>query len=107
MADYLVIIAVDTYGNFSISPSALHVNPTTNDRVGFQCTSPFVVQFQEGTPLANMIMQGMPGNSPPYIYSTPLINVNDEAQGNYHYAVAVFDGTYVRIDAGCPVVVAN
>ena len=108
MADYTITITIDGNGNFTHSPSLLRV--TKNDRVFWQCQYAFAIMFDEGTPLDNMMMQAQTGlstGSNSYPFSTPLINVNNDAVGNFHYAVALWDGSHVWVDAGCPVIVAN
>jgi hypothetical protein len=112
MADYVISISVDSNGNFTHSPSALHVQ--SGDRVAWVSANPFVIQFQDGNPLdGNITMQAasqpIASDGTTYPYSISLKNVDGAASGNFHYSVAVYDtGTQlVRIDGGCPVIVAN
>jgi len=98
--NFLIDISVDPHGNFHYSQALLHVR--MGDNVSWKCTSGFFsLQFSGGSP-----MNGMETFAPPSANS-PLMTVTTSASGMFKYAVAVFDGTRVHLDAACPVLVAN
>jgi len=115
MADHIITISIDSNGDFTHSPSALHA--ASGDYVYWQCTYPFAVQFQDETPLDNTSgsavsipsVTGMNSTGVSLTYSTPPLAVDEESLGNFHYAVAVWntDTSQVLIDAGCPVIICN
>ena len=98
--NHLIRIEFDTQGNFTYTPSLLRVAAT--DPVQWHClTAPFTIMFKNTT----RFVDGMEAYAPPSVPSSPLIVAN--VKGQYHYAVAVFDGARVLLDAGCPGLVAN
>ena len=108
MTNHTITIAVDSSGNFTYTPAALHV--ATGDGICWQCASNFVIMFKEGSPIGNMMAQGQGqsvSSTYTYAFVTSMGSVNSAASGHYHYSVAVWDGTYVWIDAGCPVIIAD
>lgn len=107
--DHPITISIDVNGNLTVSPSALHVASGT-DNVYYQCEYTFAIEFNDDTPLDNMSMQaqrGLTTGSNSYPYSTPLIPIDSDARGHYHYAVAIWDGTNLWMDSGCPDIICN
>jgi hypothetical protein len=115
MANHIITITIDSNGDFTHSPSALHA--PAGDYVYWQCKYPFAIQFQVETPLDNYSgsavsipsVTGMTSTDVYLPYSTTPLAVDGEANGNFHYAVAVWntDTSQVLIDAGCPVIICN
>jgi plastocyanin len=98
--NHTVQIEVDPRGSMTYTPSMLRV--AANDTVQWLCPSgSFAVMFKETSPFK----EGMDAFSCKGEASRPLIV--DHVKGQFHYAVAVFDGSRVHIEAGCPVLVAN
>ena len=101
MANHVIDISVNNLtGDFYYSPSTVRVPDPGLDTVQWQCSVPFALMFREGTPIDHMEIYG--GGGP-----TPMFTVVGSAKGHYHYAVAVFDGTRVFIDSGCPDIIVN
>jgi|HubBroStandDraft_1064217.scaffolds.fasta_scaffold37907_3 plastocyanin len=102
---YQIAVTVDNNGNFTYSPSTLHVQP--GDTVEWQCPTPFTIMFKDdGTPIGNMTLYGQasgPG------YATSPATVCAGASGHFHYAVAVWSpaNNKVQLDSGCPDLICN
>jgi hypothetical protein len=99
MASYLINITVGGGGNFTYSPSTLRAQIT--DKIYWKCPKDFALMFLDGTPIEMMETHGKAG------IATPKYQVSPDAKGHYHYAVAVWNGTRVFIDSGCPDIVIN
>jgi hypothetical protein len=98
--NHMIRIEFDPKGNFTYVPSLLRVEAT--DTVQWRClTAPFTIMFKNTTPF----VEGMEAYAQAGVPSTPLTVA--DVKGHFHYAVAVFDGTRVLLDAGCPGLVAN
>jgi len=106
MIHYTVNIAVDppglvpqggSVGNFIYTPALLRVE--AGDQVTWTCSSAFVLVFKEGTPLDQVQLVGCAcqGTSG---FSTGIHTVQ-QVRGQFHYAVAVWDGQRVLMDAAC------
>jgi plastocyanin len=107
---YTITIALDppglvptggSTGNFVYTPALLNV--LTGDSITWQCNSQFSVAFKEQTPIGEMQAMGCAAGSG---YSAGPYTV-EAAQGSFHYTVAVWNGTQVYMDAGCPRVSVN
>jgi hypothetical protein len=107
---YTVRIAIDppgdvppggSVGNFAYSLSLVNVN--ANDQITWTCDYPFAVSFKEGTPIDQMEVFGSPQGKR---FSTHSYKVR-AVRGHFHYAVAVWNGSRVFIDASCPHVRVN
>jgi plastocyanin len=111
--NYTVTIAVDpdslwpsgkpagaSCGNFVYSPALIRVS--AGDTITWTCNHPFALTFKEGTPVDEVQLTGT-GSGP---YSTGARTVAD-VKGQYHYAVAVWDGSQVHLDASCAVASVN
>lgn len=105
--NYIVTIAVDppdlwpsgtpegaSCGNFVYSPALVRVSP--GDTITWTCNHHFALTFKEGTPVDEVELTGT-GSGP---YSTGPRTVRD-VKGQFHYAVAVWDGSRVHLDAAC------
>jgi len=84
-------------GNFVFEPSLLRVR--ANDVITWKCTHPFALTFKEGTPVDDMELFGDSGSSGPHT----VLNV----KGNFHYAVAVWTGSRIFMDASCASISVN
>jgi plastocyanin len=91
-------------GNFSYSAATLHVQ--SGDTVTWQCQNPFSVMFKEDTPIGQVTLHGEMVSGQ-YVTPANLGEVRADASGHYHYGVAVYDGSAVQLDIGCPDLVAN
>jgi len=124
MTSYTINIAVDppglvysgtpSTGNFVYTPALLHVE--TGDQVTWSCLTPFALVFKEGTPINQVQVAGnVPvwetGNPIPIGYATATYPIRNDAKGQFHYAVAVYQGSVgfgsVFMDAGCADVSVN
>ena len=113
--DHLITISLDANGDFTHSPSAVHA--LSGENVYWGSIYPFTIQFQDESPLVAPVSSSVTISSETGLTAeglgtalpcgTPPAPVDDEAKGNYHYAVALWDGYKVRIDAGCPVIICN
>jgi len=99
--EHIIRIDVDDCGNMTYTPSMLRV--AAGDTVQWRCPlGPFAIMFKETSPFK----EGMDAfardagtlSSPRYVADT---------KGQFHYAVAVYDGSRVHMDAGCPMILAN
>jgi plastocyanin len=100
MNKYIIEIHVDEDGNMTYKPSMQRV--TADDTVQWVCPeASFTVMFKEKSPFR----EGMDTHSCAGKLSDPL--TVDRVKGQFHYAVAVFNGSRVFMDAGCPVLLAN
>jgi plastocyanin len=100
MAAYTIKIKVNSKGNMTYDPSMLRV--AAGDTVQWRCPKgSFAVMFKEKSPFTH----GMDTRASAGKLSPPL--TVDKVKGHYHYAVAIFNGTDVFMDAGCPVLLAN
>ncbi len=84
-------------GNFVYKPGLLRVS--AGDTIEWKCSMPFALTFKEGTPVDQVELDG--GGC------TTGAHPVGEVKGQFHYAVAVWDGTCVHIDASCAVVSVN
>ena len=100
MTPHTIQIDVDACGNMTYTPSMLRVAP--GDTVQWICPlGPFAIMLKEASPFT----KGMDAFACAGTRSNPL--TVDNIKGQFHYAVAVYDGTRVHIDAGCPMILAN
>jgi hypothetical protein len=86
-------------GNFRYSHALLRVK--LNDTITWTFnggSSNFALEFKEGSPIGQILVNGATGGGP-FTVSVP--------KGNFHYSVAVWDGTNVHIDSGCPRISVN
>jgi len=111
MIEYTITIAIDpagivpqggSTGNFVYTPALLRVQP--GDRIKWQSAVPFVVTFKGRTPVESMEVVGKAMSAD---FASDFACVQENARGNYHYAVAVFDGSRVFMDADCPHISVN
>jgi len=112
MANHQIEIGISTpdqKGNvdFFIVPSLKRVY--REDTITWTCTSgPFAVLFHDRTPCDQMdARSGSSPNTASTWTSNTLTVRDDTAGGHYHYSVAVFNGSYVYLDAGCPDLIVN
>jgi len=99
--NHIIGIDIDGRGSMAVTPSMLRVD--AGDTVQWCCPSgPFTIMLKEGTPF----IKGMDAFSCQGTPSSPL-TVAQNVKGTYHYAVAVYDGSRLYMDAGCPMLLAN
>ena len=110
MISYTIQITVDppgaapsggSTGNFVYAPALLRVE--RDDTVTWTCASPFAVSFKERTPIDHVEVFGHETRGG---FSAGPFIIHGE-RGRYHYAVAVWNGTRVFIDAACPQISVN
>jgi plastocyanin len=98
--NHTIQIEVDTRGSMTYTPSMLRV--AAGDTVQWCSPSgPFAIMLKDTSPFT----EGMDAYSCAGTPSEPLTVAN--VKGQFHYAVAVFDGSRVHLEAGCPVLVVN
>jgi plastocyanin len=110
MINYTITIAVDpddvipeggTTGNFVYTPALLRV--TSGDTITWKSDHPFVLTFKAGTPVDDIELVGSHEDDN---YTTGAQTVLGD-KGHYHYAVALWNGSRVFIDAACPHISVN
>jgi plastocyanin len=98
--NHTIQIDVDPRGSMTYTPSMLRV--AAGDTVQWCSPSgPFAIILKDTSPFT----EGMDAYSCAGTPSGPLTVA--DAKGQFHYAVAVFDGTRIHMDAGCPMILAN
>jgi plastocyanin len=100
--DHTIQIEVfDGRGSMTYTPSMLRVAP--DDTVTWCCPSGhFAIMFKDGSPFT----EGMDAFSSRETPSSPK-RVAKGIKGQFHYAVAIFDGSRIFMDAGCPMILVN
>jgi hypothetical protein len=110
MINYIVNIAVDppgvipsggSVGNFVYTPALLRVLP--GDTIQWTCDHPFVLSFKGSTPVDQVECVGLPDGLTWATDQYPVSHV----RGQYHYAVALWDGVRLFLDADCGGVSVN
>lgn len=97
---HTISISLDpSTGSFTYSPST--VRATATDTIQWQSAMPFALMFLDQTPIGQMEVCGPPP------LGFPPFQIDGQAEGHYHYAVAVWDGARVHIDSGCPDIIIN
>ena len=100
MKKHTIRIDVEDCGHMTYTPSMLRVE--AGDTVQWICPlGPFAVMLKEKTPFK----EGMGAHACGGTLSNPMCVA--DIKGEFHYAVAVYDGSRVHMDAGCPMILAN
>ena len=98
--NHTIQIHVDARGSMTYAPSMLRVK--AGDTVQWCSPSgPFAIILKDASPF----IDGMDAYSCAGRPSEPLTVA--DVKGQFHYAVAVFDGVRIHLEAGCPVLVVN
>jgi hypothetical protein len=84
-------------GNFVFRPALLRVR--ANDTITWKCAHPFTIYFKGTTPVDDMEIFGDTGSTLP-------AKVQD-VKGHFHYAVAVWTGARIFMDASCAGISVN
>jgi hypothetical protein len=97
---HIIRIEVDTTGNFTYLPALQRVQ--FGDTVSWVCPlHPFAILFRTRSPF----VEGMEASANAGIPSNPLTVAN--VKGQYHYAIAVYNGSRVFMDSDCAGLLAN
>jgi hypothetical protein len=100
MMNHTIQIDVDARGNMTYTPSMLRME--AGDTVQWICPlGPFAIMLKDTSPFK----EGMDAYACAGTPSSPMCVA--DAKGQFHYAVAVYDGSRVHMDAGCPMLLAN
>jgi plastocyanin len=100
MTKHTIQIDVDDHNNMTYTPSMLRV--AAGDTVQWVCRlGPFAVMLKDKSPFN----EGMDTHACGGTLSEPMWVA--DVKGEFHYAVAVYDGSRVHMDAGCPMILAN
>ncbi len=84
-------------GNFVYFPSLLRCSP--GDTIEWKSSHPFALTFIDQTPTDEVELFGDVGTTGPHTITA--------TSGQFHYAVAVFKGGRVFMDASCPHISVN
>ena len=113
MFQYTVHIAVDppnmfptqpglpSAGNFVYTPALLRVEP--GDTITWISKHHFTLSFREGSPIEEMEIFGHQSGGD--FRAGPFTVLTEK--GQFHYTVAVWNGSAIFMDAGCPRISVN
>jgi plastocyanin len=97
--EHSIRIEVNGSGDFTYTPALLHVNAGDSINWAYDGAD-FIVEFKEDSPIDQMTITAALQKSVRTFDVTVL-------KGNFHYAVAVWDGSRIFIDSGCPRISVN
>ncbi|SPE43598.1 hypothetical protein SBA3_990004 [Candidatus Sulfopaludibacter sp. SbA3] len=90
-----------SFGNIVYRPALLRVQ--AGDMVRWTCQHPFVVVFKDQTPFEAVEINSQLISGVSETGSYTIQNV----KGQFHYAVAIWNGTNVFADVACPRISVN